>query len=102
MAFVVFQNLHFEFVNFFNFACLTSIFIGTFSAIYQKRLKRLFAYSTIAHTGFILLGFLSASAESTKAIVIYIVIYSLLSVLLFSFLIFVSTSHQNFPKYLIN
>ena len=44
--------------------------------------------------------FLSASAESTKAI--NIVIYSLLSVLLFSFLIFVSTSHQNFPKYLIN
>jgi NADH:ubiquinone oxidoreductase subunit 2 (subunit N) len=57
------------FSAFFDFAPITkqlillsslmSITIGTFSAIYQKRIKRLFAYSTISHTGFILLGILA-------------------------------------------
>jgi NADH-quinone oxidoreductase subunit N len=37
-------------------ACLMSIFVGSISALYQKRVKRLFAFSTIAHTGFILLA----------------------------------------------
>jgi NADH-quinone oxidoreductase subunit N len=84
------------------FASLLSITIGTFSAIYQKRIKRLFAYSAIAHTGFILLGFISNSAESSKATIAYILIYALMTILLFSLLILASISTNNNPKYLAN
>jgi NADH-quinone oxidoreductase subunit N len=83
-------------------ASLMSISIGTFSAIYQKRIKRLFAYSTISHTGFILLGVLASSAESSKATITYIIIYSFLTVLLFSLLILAAISTNNHPKYLAN
>ena len=55
------------------FSCIASIFVGSISALYQKRVKRLFAFSTIAHTGFILLAFLSASFESANAFIFYIV-----------------------------
>jgi proton-translocating NADH-quinone oxidoreductase chain N len=87
---------------FFIYSAVGSIFIGSISALYQKRIKRLFAYSTITHTGFILLAIVAASVESVKAIVFYTIIYSLLSILLFSILIFSVVVTNNYPKYLIN
>jgi NADH-quinone oxidoreductase subunit N len=79
-----------------------SIIVGSVSAIYQKRIKRLFAYSTIAHTGFILLAFLSCSLESAKALIFYVIIYSCLTVALFAILINASVGSSHQPKYLIN
>lgn len=87
---------------FFGFSAILSIMVGSISAIYQKRIKRLFAYSTIAHTGFILLAFLSCSLESAKALVFYVIIYSCLTVALFSILINASVGAPYQPKYLIN
>jgi NADH-quinone oxidoreductase subunit N len=84
------------------FSSVGSIAVGSISALYQKRVKRLFAYSTIAHTGFVLLGLLCCSIESTKALVIYIVLYAFLTILTFSFLIKSSISNKNFTKYLAN
>jgi len=55
--------------SFFLFSSLLSIAVGSLSAIYQKRLKRLFAYSTVAHTGFILLGVVAASPDSVKTLI---------------------------------
>jgi NADH-quinone oxidoreductase subunit N len=93
--------IFFEFSEFWNplftFATISSIAVGSISAIYQKRLKRLFAYSTIAHTGFILLGIVGASPESTKTLVFYLMVYSLLSILLFSLLIFTIIASTRFP-----
>jgi len=83
-------------------ASVSSIAVGSFSAIYQKRVKRLFAYSTIAHTGFILLGILVGSPESAKALVFYIIVYSFLTILLFSILIYSSISASNSVKYIAN
>jgi NADH-quinone oxidoreductase subunit N len=62
----------------------------------------LFAYSTIAHTGFILLAFLSGSLESAKALIFYLIIYSCLTVGLFGTLINISANSVIQPKYLIN
>lgn len=79
-----------------------SIFVGSISALYQKRVKRLFAFSTIAHTGFILLAILAATIDSAKALIFYIIVYAFLTILLFSLLIFAVTSTTNYPKYLAN
>jgi NADH-quinone oxidoreductase subunit N len=79
-----------------------SIIIGSISAIYQKRLKRLFAYSTIAHTGFILLAFLAGSLDASKSLIFYIIIYSVLTITTFSLLINSASSVTTQPKYLIN
>jgi NADH-quinone oxidoreductase subunit N len=74
------------------FSALISIFIGTISGIYQKQLKRLFAYSTIAHTGFILLTFLCCSLDSSKSFVFYVIIYSCLTITTFSILLHSNTN----------
>ena len=86
--------------SFFLFSSLLSIAVGSLSAIYQKRLKRLFAYSTVAHTGFILLGVVAASSDSVKTLIFYLMIYSVLTIILFSLLIFAIISIVRFPGYL--
>lgn len=49
--------------------------IGNFIALHQNSVKRLLAYSSISHIGFILIGFTTISQESITSILMYIVIY---------------------------
>src|SRR3954467_15064228 len=54
-----------------------SLIIGTVVGLTQFRIKRLFAYSTISHVGFILLALSITSIESIQAFVFYLMQYSI-------------------------
>ena len=54
---------------------LSSMLVGSVGAIVQKNLKRLIAYSSIAHMGFILVGMVAFSEEGLYAIIYYLIIY---------------------------
>jgi len=56
---------------------LLSLIVGTVVGLVQSRIKRLFAYSTISHVGFILLALAINSIESIQAFIFYIIQYSL-------------------------
>ncbi len=56
---------------------LFSLVIGTIVGLTQFRIKRLFAYSTISHVGFILLALSISSIESTQAFIFYLIQYSI-------------------------
>ena len=56
---------------------LLSLVIGTIVGLTQSRIKRLFAYSTISHLGFILLALSINSIESIQAFMFYLMQYSL-------------------------
>jgi NADH-quinone oxidoreductase subunit N len=56
-----------------------SMAVGNITAIAQTNLKRMFAYSTIAHMGFMLIGVLSGSIEGYGAAMFYAVVYVLMS-----------------------
>ena len=56
---------------------LLSLLIGTIVGLTQFRIKRLFAYSTISHLGFILLALTINSIESIQAFIFYLIQYSL-------------------------
>lgn len=58
---------------------LLSIVVGNVIAISQTNLKRMLAYSTIAHMGYMLLGILSGSQEGYAASLFYILVYSTMS-----------------------
>ena len=49
--------------------------VGNVAALLQSNLKRLFAYSSIAHSGYILMGAVVLSEEGIQAMLAYIVIY---------------------------
>ncbi len=55
-----------------------SLAIGNLVAIVQTNLKRMLAYSTISHMGYVLLGLSAASAEGYAAAVFYVICYALM------------------------
>ncbi len=55
---------------------LLSLIIGTIGGLTQFRIKRLYAYSTISHVGFLLLALSINSIESIQAFIFYIIQYS--------------------------
>lgn len=73
---------------------LLSIIIGSFGAIFQKNLKRLLAFSSISHVGFIVLGLAGLNKNVVASVFFYIFIYSLLSLGLFGFLNLIISSNQ--------
>jgi NADH-ubiquinone oxidoreductase chain 2 len=56
---------------------LLSLIVGTILGLNQTRIKRLLAYSTISHLGFMLLALSINSIESTQAFIFYLMQYSL-------------------------
>ncbi len=58
---------------------LLSVFLGNLSAIAQLNLKRMLAYSTIAHMGFILMGALTGTAEGYSAALFYTITYAMMA-----------------------
>jgi NADH-quinone oxidoreductase subunit N len=56
-----------------------SMAVGNITAIAQTNLKRMFAYSTIAHMGFLLVGVMSGTIEGYGSAMFYAVVYVLMS-----------------------
>ncbi len=67
-----------------------SMIIGNVVAIAQTNIKRMLAYSTISHIGFILLGLISGSPEGYAASMFYALVYSLMSMGGFGMIILLS------------
>ena len=57
------------------FLSVVSMFIGAIAAIGQTNIKRLMAYSSIAHMGFALMGLAAGTAFGVQAMLIYMAIY---------------------------
>ncbi|MBX9767659.1 MAG: NADH-quinone oxidoreductase subunit N [Bdellovibrionales bacterium] len=62
-----------------------TVFIGNLAAIRQTNLKRMLAYSSIAHSGYALIGLIAlgygaGSAQSATSIVFYLLIYSIMNI----------------------
>ena len=55
---------------------LLSMLLGNIGALRQTCVKRLLAYSSIAHAGYILIGIIAANREGNVSVLYYIVIYA--------------------------
>src|SRR5438477_4065166 len=64
--------------------------LGNLTAIVQNNLKRLLAYSSIAHAGYLLMGLAAASTAGVQSILIYLIVYVLMNVGAFLVVIAVS------------
>jgi NADH-quinone oxidoreductase subunit N len=77
---------------------LLSMALGNITAIAQTSIKRMLAYSTIAHMGFMLLGLLSGvvdgnarnAADAYSTALFYVVVYTVMSVGAFGMVLFLS------------
>lgn len=90
------------------FSSLFSLIIGSVLGLTQFRIKRLLAYSTISHVGFILLALSINTAESIQSYIFYILQYSIsnlnafiiLVTIGFSFYLYMSTDKDHKEKLL--
>jgi NADH-quinone oxidoreductase subunit N len=64
-----------------------SMFLGAVAAIGQTNIKRLMAYSSIAHMGFALMGLASGTVFGVQAMLIYMAIYVTMNVGTFAFIL---------------
>lgn len=64
-----------------------SMFLGAVAAIGQRNIKRLMAYSSIAHMGYALMGLASGTALGVEAMLVYMAIYVTMNVGTFAFIL---------------
>lgn len=64
-----------------------TIFIGNLTAVYQMNFKRMLAYSSISHAGYLLLATLALGNTSTNAVFTYLTAYAIASIVAFAILI---------------
>lgn len=76
---------------------VTSIAIGNIVAIAQTNIKRMLAYSTISHMGFLILGIIAATAQGYAASMFYVFIYAITSMSAFGIIILL-VSKSNAPE----
>jgi len=66
---------------------ILSIAVGAVVALMQTNIKRMLAYSTISHVGFVLLGFVTGAVEGYGAAAFYVLAYVLMSLAAFGCII---------------
>ena len=59
---------------------IASMVVGSFGALMQTNIKRLMAYSSIGHVGFMLVGLAAGMESGIQAMLVYMVIYMVMSI----------------------
>src|SRR5262249_26310567 len=60
----------------FEVLAIVTMTVGNFAALTQSNLKRMLAYSSIAHAGYLLIGVVAGTARGYEAMMIYLFVYS--------------------------
>ena len=85
-------DLHFYWQDFLIALAVMSMIVGNVVAIAQTNIKRMLAYSTIAHMGFLFLGILSGTAAGYSAAMFYTIVYAIMGLASFGMIILLSRS----------
>ncbi len=96
--YVPFLNLIDQWQTILIFLSIASMLFGAIAAIGQTNLKRLVAYSSISHVGYALAGLATGSNEGIQSSVIYITIYIVMNLGLFSCLLMMKRNNQYFES----
>ena len=79
--------MHPYWLDLFMILALLSIALGSVVALMQTNIKRMLAYSTISHVGFVMLGFVTGVITGYGAATFYILVYVLMSLAAFGVII---------------
>jgi NADH-quinone oxidoreductase subunit N len=72
---------------------IASILVGNLLALLQNNIKRILAYSSIAHLGYLLVAFLASGALRIEAVTYYLVAYTVMTIGAFGIITVLSTSN---------
>ena len=69
--------------------------LGNILALAQKNIKRMLAYSSIAHAGYMLLGVIPGTQEGLNAVMSYLLIYTFMNMGAFAIIIFLEKTEES-------
>ena len=96
--YVPFLNLIDQWQMIIVFLSIASMLFGAIAAIGQTNIKRLVAYSSIGHIGYTLAGLAAGSNEGIQSSIIYISIYVIMNLALFSCLLMLKRNNQYYEE----
>ncbi len=85
-------DLHAQWQDILIIMAVLSMLVGNVIAIAQTNIKRMLAYSTISHVGFLLLGILAGTQAGYSASMFYVIVYALMGMGGFGIIILLSRS----------
>jgi len=80
---------------------IITLFIGNITALYQQSFKRMLAFSSISHAGYLLFAIIALGASSANSVFVYATAYSVASIMAFGALILVQqqSGSDNFESF---
>ena len=72
--------------------------VGNVMAVIQDNIKRLLAYSSIAHAGYLLIGFVPGTAEGYASVVFYLVCYLFMNLGAFAVIVALASRGRDFEN----
>ncbi len=80
---------------------IITLFIGNITALYQHNFKRMLAFSSISHVGYMLFAIVALGVASANAVFVYATAYSIASIIAFGVLMLVQqqTGNSNFENF---
>jgi proton-translocating NADH-quinone oxidoreductase chain N len=81
----------------FLLASFASMVVGAFGALQQRKIKRLLAYSSIGHVGYMLIGVATGTLEGLQGLVLYLVVYMVMSLNVWTVLLSLTFQDRSHP-----
>jgi NADH-quinone oxidoreductase subunit N len=92
---ICFRNVSEIWVNTLLIFSVATIFAGNLAGLYQTNMKRLLAYSSISHAGYMIMGIVALNKTSAGALLLYSVSYSLVTIAAFGIIMLVREVRHN-------
>ena len=93
---VAFVALHGELVNTLVVIAVATIIVGNLSAVYQDNLKRLFAYSGVAQSGYLLMALIVLGPKSAGILLFFVLSYVIATITAFAILMLIREERGTF------
>jgi|WetSurMetagenome_2_1015567.scaffolds.fasta_scaffold00939_7 NADH-quinone oxidoreductase subunit N len=89
-----FNGLQLEWTPILIGLCILTMAVGNIVALSQTNIKRMLAYSSIAHAGYAMLGVIAGTVEGQNAMITYLIIYAFMNIGAFGIVILLNKGEQ--------
>jgi len=97
LCYVSFYQIFVEnFQIYFFLLAVSSVFVGSLGGLEQRKLKTLLAYSSISHTGYLLLSFSTGNLEGMQMMFYYLIIYMISGLAFWSVYLFLRQKRNSY------
>lgn len=92
---ICFATVSGEWTDVIQVLAVLTLLVGNITAVYQHSVKRMLAYSSVSHAGYLLISLVALNAISASAILYYAVAYALATITAFTVLHIIEADDEN-------